>query len=191
MEQETKQENQTKEFPIMAVVGIIVLFLIIAAAFYFYSKSKNAAMVSDQMIESSSMPESTLAPDQNESMMGEETSPNDAMEDSMMGATPSDSMVEGAMDEVMSQTISVEGGNYYFKPNVIKVKKGDKVTINFTNAGGTHNFVIDEFDVNSGMVGSSQTKTFEFTPTKTGTFEFYCSVGNHRQLGMKGSLIVE
>ena len=31
----------------------------------------------------------------------------------------------------------------------------------------------------------------EFTVDKTGTFEYYCSVGQHRANGMVGNLIVE
>ncbi len=35
-------------------------------------------------------------------------------------------------------------------------------------------------------------KTFvEFTADKKGTFEYYCSVGEHRVNGMKGKFIVE
>jgi uncharacterized cupredoxin-like copper-binding protein len=31
----------------------------------------------------------------------------------------------------------------------------------------------------------------QFVADKTGTFEFYCSVGNHRQMGMVGTLVVQ
>jgi len=100
---------------------------------------------------------------------------------------------EGAMEktDTKEQAITVEGGSFYFKPNEIKVKKGEKVKITFTNAGGMHDFVIDEFNVKSEMLQDGATTTVEFTPDKAGTFEFYCSVGNHRQMGMKGNLIVE
>lgn len=88
------------------------------------------------------------------------------------------------------QAISVEGGNFYFKPNVITVKKGEKVKLTFTSAGGMHDFSLDEFNVHTAMISSGST-TVAFTPDKTGTFEFYCSVGNHRQMGMVGKLIVQ
>ena len=54
-----------------------------------------------------------------------------------------------------------------------------------------HNFVIDAFNVKSNTIGSGETTTVSFTPDKTGTFEFYCSIGSHKQMGMKGNLIVE
>jgi cytochrome c oxidase subunit 2 len=101
---------------------------------------------------------------------------------------------EGAMqnEDAMATAITVEGGAFYFKPNEIRVKQGQKVTVTLTNAGGMHDFVIDELNVKSEMIdGAGSTTTVEFTPDKKGTFEFYCSVGNHRQMGMKGTLIVE
>ena len=86
---------------------------------------------------------------------------------------------------------TVEGGSFYFKPNEIRVKKGQKVEITFNNKEGLHDFVIDELNVQTEKIGSNQTTSVEFTPNKAGTFEFYCSVGNHRTMGMKGNLVVE
>ena len=88
-------------------------------------------------------------------------------------------------------TISIEGGNFYFKPNEIRVKKGEKVKIVLTSKEGIHNFVIDDFNVQTEEISDGKTTEIVFTPTQSGTFEFYCSLGNHRALGMKGSLIVE
>ncbi|HLP86722.1 MAG TPA: plastocyanin/azurin family copper-binding protein [Candidatus Paceibacterota bacterium] len=87
---------------------------------------------------------------------------------------------------------TVNGGSFYFKPNTIKVKVGDTVTINFVNDGGTHDFRIDEFGVATKTleVAGAQDKV-TFVANKKGSFEYYCSVGTHRQMGMKGTLVVE
>jgi plastocyanin len=85
----------------------------------------------------------------------------------------------------------VEGGMYYFKPNVITVKKGDTVKITLTNKEGMHDFVIDEFNVKTKRIKAGETDTVTFVADKTGSFEYYCSVGTHRAMGMKGKLIVE
>ena len=90
-----------------------------------------------------------------------------------------------------STVIEVEGGSMYFKPNEIRVKLGESVKIKFTNAGGMHDFVIDEFNVKTKVLGSGKTETVEFTADKLGEFEFYCSVAGHRQSGMFGKIIVE
>lgn len=126
--------------------------------------------------------------DQARQAMDQQNTPSQVTE--VPTTTPTGGTVEGAMSDGEETTIQVEGGGFYFKPNEIRVKKGERVKIVFTNAGGVHNFVIDEFNVASDKISSGQT-TVEFTPDKTGTFEFYCSVGNHRQMGMKGNLIVE
>ncbi len=96
-----------------------------------------------------------------------------------------------AMSDIEGQDIVVEGGDFFFKPNEIRVKKGEKVTITLSNAGGFHNLVIDEFNVKTKIIKDGEEETVTFTPDKAGTFEFYCSVGNHRAMGMKGKLIVE
>lgn len=103
--------------------------------------------------------------------------------------------VEGTTDVSQEDTgvnvVSIEGGMYYFRPDVIRAKKGEKIKVTLTSAGGNHNFVIDEFDAKTQRVGTGESTSVEFTPDKTGTFEFYCSVANHRQMGMKGVLVVE
>jgi len=88
------------------------------------------------------------------------------------------------------QAVTVEGGNFYFKPNVITVKKGEKVKVTFNNTGGMHDFVIDEFNVKTDVIKTGST-TVEFTPDRVGTFSFYCGVGMHRKMGMEGKLIVQ
>lgn len=86
--------------------------------------------------------------------------------------------------------LKVSGKNYSFTPSTLTVKKGDTVRIMFENAGGTHDFKIDEFSVKTAQLADGQSQTVEFTASKAGTFEYYCSVGNHRAMGMKGTLTV-
>lgn len=88
-------------------------------------------------------------------------------------------------------TFTVHGGNFYFTPTVITVKKGDTVKINFVNDGGMHNWVLDEFKATMEANKTGETSSVEFVADKVGTFEFYCSVGSHRKMGMKGTLIVK
>ncbi len=87
--------------------------------------------------------------------------------------------------------VNIEGGAFYFKPNEIRAKAGEKINIVFANAGGIHDFVIDELSVQSTKIKDGETTEVEFTPQIPGTFEFYCSIGNHRAMGMKGTLVVE
>lgn len=93
--------------------------------------------------------------------------------------------------EVEVKTFTVSAQNFSFNPAEIRVKKGDRVRIVFNNQSGFHDWVLDEFNVRAQQSQGPSTQTVEFTADKTGTFEYYCSVGQHRALGMKGNLIVE
>ncbi len=112
------------------------------------------------------------------------------------GATlsPSSTYLAGnqiTISDTNTKKITVTGSNFKFDPSEIRVKKGDIVTINFQNSGGNHDFVIDEFNVKTKVIAGGESDSVTFTADKVGTFEYYCSVGNHRAMGMKGNLIVE
>lgn len=87
-------------------------------------------------------------------------------------------------------TINIDGSNFKFVPNKIEVKKGNTVEIVFKNSQGYHDFVIDEFSVRTTQMQAGNTETITFVADKVGSFEYYCSVGTHRQMGMVGTLIV-
>lgn len=103
--------------------------------------------------------------------------------------------VAGAEDSAVSDSevkiVDVEAGSFYYKPNEIRVKKGEKVKIVMKSVDMMHDFNIDELGVKMPIVKSGNTGTVEFTADQTGTFEYYCSVGQHRQNGQIGKLIVE
>lgn len=86
---------------------------------------------------------------------------------------------------------NVTNSSLKFDPTEITVNQGDKVRITFKSGGGVHDFTLDEFNVKTKSLSSSQEETVEFTADKAGTFEYYCSISNHRELGLKGNLIVE
>lgn len=87
-------------------------------------------------------------------------------------------------------TFHVDGGSFFYTPNMITVKKGDTVKIIFQNVGGMHNFMLDEFNIKMDPIKTGESKEVEFVADKAGTFEYYCGVGSHRQMGQKGQLIV-
>lgn len=85
----------------------------------------------------------------------------------------------------------ISGRNFSLTPNSITVKKGDKVKITFQNTEGSHNFVISEFNVATKTIKSGEEASVEFTADKIGSFQYYCSIGTHRAMGMWGVLKVE
>ncbi len=115
-------------------------------------------------------------------------------ETSMEGGT-----AEPTEGEAMAETsVTVENGqvaltadNFTYDVTEIRVKAGEPLTMAVTNAEGFHDLVIDELEVNSGMIPAGETKELLIPTDKPGTYEYYCSVGEHRQMGMKGMLIIE
>ena len=160
----TKEVESVKSRP-SAVLGIVVAAVVLVGAGIFISRGKKTDMTGIQ-------PEN-----------GQPTS--DQISPAVEGTT------DVSQEDSAVNVVSVEGGMYYFRPDVIRAKKGEKVKVTLTSAGGTHDFVINEFDAKTERAGTGESISVEFTPDKTGTFEFYCSVGNHRQMGMKGVLVVE
>lgn len=100
----------------------------------------------------------------------------------------SPSIKEFAMTSWMDKT--ADGAmSPHFSLKEIAVKKGDRVRITITNTAGTHNFMLDEFNIKQ-ETPLNEPVIVEFTADKAGTFEYYCGKYNHRALGQKGMLIV-
>ncbi len=104
-------------------------------------------------------------------------------------------MSEDGSEEVSGGEVkefSVEGNNFSFSPAEIRVNQGDTVRVTLTNPDAMpHDFVIDEFNASTRIINNGETDTVEFVADQAGTFEYYCSVGSHRAMGMVGNLIVE
>lgn len=99
----------------------------------------------------------------------------------------SDMMAEDNLTEVI-----VEGSEFAFSPDSVTLAKDVPVRLVFRNTGDmTHDWVVDELGVRTAIISAEQESIIEFTPTEAGTFEYYCSVGNHREMGMVGTLVVE
>ena len=90
-----------------------------------------------------------------------------------------------------AKVFEVKGVNYGFDVKEIRVKKGDTVTIQFESTDGFHDWKIDEFEAATDKVQPGTPTSVTFVADEAGTFEYYCSVGQHRAHGMVGKLIVE
>lgn len=86
---------------------------------------------------------------------------------------------------------TITGENFRFSLSEMKVRKGDTVRVTFKSTSGFHNWTIDEFHAATKQLTAGEQETVKFVADKAGVFEYYCSVGTHRQMGMKGTLIVE
>ncbi len=96
-------------------------------------------------------------------------------------------VTQGAVREFV-----VESGSYYFAPKTLSVKEGETVKITLRNKGGYHDLKLDEFGVATKILKTAgEEDTVTFVASKKGTFQYYCSIGDHRQMGMVGTITVE
>jgi cytochrome c oxidase subunit 2 len=80
---------------------------------------------------------------------------------------------------------------YNFAPNVIRVKKGDRVKLVITAQDREHGFKLAAFHIDQRLP-QGEAVTVEFTADRPGPFQFQCSVFcgmGHKK--MTGQLIVE
>lgn len=159
---------------------VIVAALVVLAGGFFLLKSKKQT-VAPTVTPTPSIDIPTNTPEPTQEPTGGTMKKK---EDKMMKPT-------GAMMKSETKTFDIDASSFKFSVNEIKVKKGDKVKINLSVKDGLHDWVLDEFDAKTERGNTGETVSAEFTADKTGTFEYYCSVGKHRAMGMVGKLIVE
>lgn len=144
--------------------------------------SDTGAMEQNSDTSMDTVPEMNDAPTENNIAVGEPNPADGSMTDDK------DPKAEDADKNVKSFTVS--GGNFSFTPSTMTVKKGDTVRITFKNDEGFHDLKIDEFKIATKQIAAGAEETVEFVADKAGSFEYYCSVGKHRQMGMVGTLTV-
>jgi plastocyanin len=90
------------------------------------------------------------------------------------------------------RVIEIRAKEYRFEPARIEVKKGETVTIRFTNAGTEkHEWELEAFGKEIKPIAPGQTRELTFTPDRVGNFEFACHVDDHYKKGMFGFLVVQ
>jgi len=91
-------------------------------------------------------------------------------------------------------TVTVNGFNYAFEPDMLNAEAGAWLDIVFSSTDGFHDMVFvlegDRIEASERVsTGGSTNLTFK-APETAGRYVYYCSVGRHRELGMEGSLVV-
>ena len=126
----------------------------------------------------------------------------------------------GLTVQTKPQAVTLEASAMHFQPATLEVIVGQPVELTFKNGDSLdHDFSVMEIPlVNgtaqdssspmpghemggmSGMAGMpalhvavpmGTTGKLQFTPSKPGTYEFYCSVTGHKEAGMVGTLVVK
>ncbi|MCR4279490.1 MAG: cupredoxin domain-containing protein [Candidatus Zambryskibacteria bacterium] len=97
---------------------------------------------------------------------------------------------EAGGTELATREFTINASNFSFSDSEIEVNKGERVRITLTNTVGTHDLVVEGYDVRTQILQTGESETIEFIADESGTFEYYCSIGNHRAMGMTGTLTV-
>jgi len=143
------------------LLGLIIAIALIAIGFFVFTSDREI-VIEEEAVE--------------EEMVEEETDPlND----------------EEVEENIVSFSVeTVEG--FRFSVEEMRVNVGDTVRVELTNVDEMpHDFIIDELDVATRIIENGESDIVEFVVSEAGTFEYYCSVGSHREMGMVGTLIVE
>ncbi len=162
-----QNEVKAKGASMPVIAGVIVLLLVVAVGAYLLMSNRSISTevsdITDEMAQ-----DLPSAPD----MEVSETTEEEA-----------DNIVD----------ISVEADEFSFSPAEITVNEGETVRITLTNVGTmSHDFVIDEFaGARTRELEPGESETVVFTPDGVGEYNFYCSIVDHRAMGMEGTLIVE
>lgn len=93
-----------------------------------------------------------------------------------------------------SEVVEIEMSSFQFSQDTLTFKAGQTVTIKLTNSDSFHDLVVDGLGVASEQISAGDETSITFTLPKDSagkTYEYYCSVGNHRELGMVGLLTVK
>ncbi len=73
------------------------------------------------------------------------------------------------------RTIRIEASSYQFDPGVVKVNRGDEVTIELVSRDVVHGLFIDGYDL-SLSADPGQTQRLTFIADRAGAFRMRCSV---------------
>ena len=88
-----------------------------------------------------------------------------------------------------SKTISMDAGDFYFKPNAVTIPADTPVTFAIKNVAQIpHNFSIDALKISVDLP-PGQTKDVTIK-APAGKYQFYCNLPGHKAAGMFGTLTV-
>ncbi|MBI3972994.1 MAG: multicopper oxidase domain-containing protein [Chloroflexi bacterium] len=126
------------------------------------------------------------------------------------------SSTQNAAGSAAAQVITVKATEFTFGDSNLRVAANKPVRLVVANGGLIeHDWVVDKLPAKDVRTGNGQMQSqmqnqghghadqvaahaapgmqawVEFTPTKKGAYETYCSIPGHKDAGMKGTLVVQ
>lgn len=98
---------------------------------------------------------------------------------------------QAAAPSVAGKTIKMTAALWKFTPNAIRVKQGEKVTLEIIGVSGTHGLSIPGLGINETII-QGNTAQVNIPTDKTGTFDFFCSIQcGSGHTDMTGQIVIE
>lgn len=90
------------------------------------------------------------------------------------------------------ELLAIQPSNGNWQPSEIHLQKGRPVRLRIRNVETvSHGFALPDFGIGIAEIKPGEVHIVEFTPDRTGTFPFYCTVWcSPEHLAMAGRLIV-
>lgn len=173
------------------IVGLAFLVLLGGGYYWYSTQGGNDAtshiVAPEEFFNENAAPQ---APTVTESSMPPNNLPPDAVMET--GMVPDGTPLPPADDDMASvaREIAITNKGMAFSLKDISVKKGERIKVTFKNGGGTHDWRLEGYNVGTEVLQNGASESVEFVADEAGEFEYYCSVGNHREMGMWGTLTV-
>jgi uncharacterized cupredoxin-like copper-binding protein len=91
------------------------------------------------------------------------------------------------------QTVRLSATEFKFTPSDPSVDKAGKVTFDVSNDGSVdHALEVEgpDGDVETDSIAAGESATLTVDLSKPGKYEIYCPIGNHKEMGMEGTVTV-
>lgn len=93
-------------------------------------------------------------------------------------------------------SVTVDASEFAFAPSEIRAPASAAISLTLKNIGAAPHDIVFELDggreARTPRINGGQEAALMFdAPAAAGEYVFYCSVGNHRQRGMEGKLVIE
>lgn len=179
------------------IIPLLVLALMEGVAWMVLKSPKEESLSAPKIIEQEVKvePKPQEEPEQSEPKR-EPATPNfsSSVPPSGMGGGDGGSFPEPTTEVVngrTERTIHMGVRQYVWEPSVITAKKGELVRLIIHNADVKHGLVIPDLGVMEGDI-PPEGAVIEFTASKVGTFEFFCSVYcGEGHMEMRGKIVIQ
>ena len=92
---------------------------------------------------------------------------------------------------VLSPTpVAIQAGDFYFRPDALTIRRGKRAKLAITNVSSqVHTFELPALGVHR-ILPAGRTETVDLSPTRAGTYYFWCPLPGQADAGMVGRLTV-